>query len=382
MYNFLLKLVQFSNIMNNKKIFVLGCGRVGLAIANDLKIDYEVCVGDISSDLLKAYNGKTSKLDARNLVQLIQATQDYDLIVNALPGFLGYEALANVSAAGLNVVDISFFPEKPEDIDFFCKENNIIAAIDCGVAPGLWNMILGHYSKKMKISSCKCYVGGLPLEPKAPLYYKAPFSPIDVIEEYTRPARYLEKGSVITKPALSGAESVFFDEVGELHAFNTDGLRTLLENKYCDTIIEKTLRYPGHIGLMKSMRDMGLFSKEDIEIGKNVFVSPLEITSRLLFPFWTFDKLEKDITVMRVILENDEIKRTFELFDVAQGGVMSMSRTTGFTCTAVVRAILNGHIKNPGLYSPEMIGEICYDFIIEELEKRNIKLRERIEKLC
>src|SRR6476619_3048348 len=117
------------------------------------------------------------------------------------------------------------------------------------------NLILGLHNEEMKITCFECYVGGLPANPQPPFYYKAPFSPIDVIQEYVRPARLVEDGKVVTKPAMSDKELMQFDEVGELEAFNTDGLRSLIITmNHIRDMKEKTLRYPGHHSLIVAMQ--------------------------------------------------------------------------------------------------------------------------------
>ena len=108
------------------------------------------------------------------------------------------------------------------------KRNNVTAITDCGVAPGMSNYIIGRYNEIMTIDSFEIYVGGLPQTRKKPFEYKAPFSPVDVIEEYTRPARLMENGYIVTRPALTDREWMHFDELGTLETFNTDGLRSLL----------------------------------------------------------------------------------------------------------------------------------------------------------
>ena len=121
---------------------------------------------------------------------------------------------------------------------------NVTAIVDFGVAPGIPNLLLGYHQNTMKIDVYKCYVGGLPKKRTMPFQYKAPFSPVDVIEEYTRPARYVVNGEIVVKEALSEPEFLEFDEIGTLEAFNTDGLRSLLFTNDIPNKIEKTLRYP------------------------------------------------------------------------------------------------------------------------------------------
>jgi saccharopine dehydrogenase-like NADP-dependent oxidoreductase len=278
-------------------------------------------------------------------------------------------------------VDISFFPEDALQLDDLARKNDVTAIVDCGVAPGMCNMIAGYHHKRMKMTRYECLVGGLPLTPTKPYKYKAPFSPIDVIEEYTRPARYVTEGRIVTAEALSEPELLQFDEIGTLESFNTDGLRTLAVTlKGVPEMKEKTLRYPGHIELMRVFRDSGFFSKEKIKT-RMVEVSPLEVTSTLLFKEWKYEPGEEDFTIMRVTVEGTEanrhVKYVYNLFDRfdQKTGVMSMARTTGYTATAAARLVLDKKFTKKGVSPPEFVGEHedCFRFVIQYLEDRGVR---------
>ena len=124
---------------------------------------------------------------------------------------MGYQTLQEIISAGKNVVDISFFPEDPFGLDDLAREKGVTAIVDCGVAPGLCNIIAGYVAEKISEPSYyHCYVGGLPEIREWPYEYKAVFSPTDVLEEYTRPARLIENGQEVVYPALSGVELIRF----------------------------------------------------------------------------------------------------------------------------------------------------------------------------
>jgi lysine 6-dehydrogenase len=279
-----------------------------------------------------------------------------------------------------NLVDISFFPEDPFHLDKVAKHNNVIAIFDCGVAPGLSNLVLGYHHQKMTISNFECYVGGLPKRRLWPYEYKAPFSPIDVIEEYTRPARIVVGGQEIIKEALSETELMDFGPAGMLEAFNSDGLRTLIRTIDIPNMKEKTLRYPGHVEYMQVLRATGFFSKEPVMVhGKPVV--PLDLTAQLLFPKWKLGKNESEFTVMKIIIEGkeNEVKKryTYDLYDEydAVTGTSSMARTTGYTCTGAVHLVLGGEMDRPGVYPPEFIGarSICFELIMKHLDVRGVR---------
>ena len=244
------------------------------------------------------------------------------------------------------------------------------------------NIILGYHNEKMNVERFECYVGGLPVVRTLPYEYKAPFSPIDVIAEYTRPARIMENGELVVRPALSEVELVEFEGIGNLETFNTDGLRTLLKTMPVPNMKEKTMRYPGHARFMNALRDTGFFDENPVEVS-GVTVRPIDVTAKLLFPKWKLAKDEEEFTVMRVLIEgkeNDKDKKySYSLFDRFEriSGTSSMARTTGYTCTAVARLILENQFTRKGICPPEYIGaaEGCFELIMKHFEKRNIEYR-------
>jgi lysine 6-dehydrogenase len=305
--------------------------------------------------------------------------RDADLVVGAVPGYLGYATLRTVISSGKDVVDISFFNEDPFTLHELAVNQGVTAIMDCGVAPGLSNLILGYHYPRMAVASFHCLVGGLPVRRSWPYEYKAPFSPIDVLEEYTRPARVMEHGQIVIKPALSDSEYVEIEPVGTLEAFNTDGLRTLLETLPVPDMVEKTLRYPGHIGLMRALRESGFFGKDAIQVG-TALVRPLDVTAALLFRQWQLEPGEPEFTAMQVTVRGREDGQpkeyVYQLFDRTdpQTGTSSMARTTGYTCTAVARLLLAGQFNHPGVYAPETVGatEDCFERVLTDLRAHRV----------
>lgn len=366
-----------------KKISILGAGMIGSAIAADLSGEYQVTLFDNDDhklgNLASENNLKTINKDLSDKAQLKEAVNDADLVVGAVPSVMGFQTLKTVIEAGKNVVDISFFGEDPFELDELARKHNVTAVVDCGVAPGLSNIILGYYNERMKIENFEYYVGGLPFERKWPYEYKAPFSPADVIEEYTRPARIKQNGKIIVKEALSGSELIE-TEAGTLEAFYTDGLRSLLKTMKIPDMKEKTLRYPGHIDLMKVLRETGFFNKEEIDVNGKL-IKPVELTSRLLFPFWKPEEDEKEFTVLIVKIYGEGEKIEYSLFDKFNEitKTSSMARTTGYTCTAAANLVLNGDYKEKGISPPEFLGrdEKCFGKILSYLEDRSINIKHK-----
>ncbi len=369
----------------NQKIIVIGAGMIGRAIAIDLAKDFDVTAVDANKnnfDLLKKYSIKVIQVDVSKSTTVKKIIKNFDLVIGALPSRIGFQTLKSIIEAGKNVVDISFFNEDAFQLDELAKKKNVTAVVDCGVAPGLGNIILGYHNSKMKINSFECYVGGLPFKRILPFQYKAPFSPKDVLEEYTRPARIVENGKVVTKPALSESELIDFEDVGTLEVFNTDGLRTLLKTMKIPHMKEKTLRYPGHLEIIKTLRDSGFFSKEQIEIN-GVKILPIDFSSNLLFRYWKLEPNEWEFTILQIkisgIEKGKEKEYIYNLFDVFDNKTKttSMARTTGYTCTSVARLIISGDYFQKGISPPELIGadEKSFKKISRYLKDRNITLK-------
>lgn len=359
---------------------------VGSAMAIDLAKNHKVTVADLDKNALYKVKQKCNRLNIQQLdvtnKEILQTTVgQYDLVLCAVPGFLGFETLRTIIKAERNVIDISFFPENALELDELARSKHVTAIVDCGIAPGMDNILLGYHNEKMKITGFECLVGGLPKIRKWPFYYKSPFSPADVIEEYIRPARYVENGKVVVREPLTDCDYVVFDKVGTLESFNSDGLRTLIHTMpHIPYMKEKTLRYPGHVEFIRGLKTSGFFHDRKIEVKGNL-ISPLDFTSKILFEDWKLGKTEEEFTLMRVTItgekmdgETEEI--VYNLHDEydSSSGTSSMARTTGYTATAVANLLLEGLFPEKGIIPPEWIGrrEACFNYVMNYLEERNI----------
>jgi len=379
------------------KVIVLGAGLVGgpmaLDLARDLKFD--VTVADISQPALQRLAARqepgknklnTMVADLGDPDRVSSIVAGFDMVINAVPGFMGFQTLKAIIGAGKNVVDIAFFIEDPFELDELALRKNVTAVMDMGVAPGMCNVLIGYANHLLDETDNVLYmVGGLPEIREWPYEYKAVFSPVDVIEEYTRPARYIENGKLIVKPALSDPELLNFPGIGTLEAFNTDGLRSLALTVNCPNMKEKTLRYPGHIEKMRLLRETGFFSREETEVN-GILIKPMDLTAKLLFPKWKLQEGEVDITVMQVMVEGRKRGKkahyTWDLFDKYDPAtrVHSMARTTGYSATMALRMIADGLYHRKGISVPEYIGKQpeCVKYMLAGLKERGVTYRETV----
>ena len=369
------------------KIIILGAGLVGGPMALDLASDpdHDATVVDLRQDVLDRLRERDSNLavlrrDLSDPAAVTALVADFDLAISAVPGPMGYATLRAILEAGTDAVDIAFFEQDPFTLDALARERGVTAIIDCGVAPGMSNLLTMHGVTRLdRAHTALTYVGGLPEVRRWPWEYAAVFSPIDVIAEYTRPARYVENGQLVVRPALSDPELLEFPGIGTLEAFNTDGLRTLATTLQLPNMKEKTLRYPGHIEKIAVLRESGFFGEQPVDVGGHA-VRPIDLTARLLFPLWQLPAGEADLTVMKVIVEGERDGVSMRIgwdlhdrYDEATG-VHSMARTTGYTATAVARLLAAGLYDQPGITPPELLGKdpACVAFVLERLRERGV----------
>jgi saccharopine dehydrogenase-like NADP-dependent oxidoreductase len=374
-----------------KKVTVLGCGLVGAAIARDLsrEEDLEITVADADRDALGRIGAgsriRRLRADLAFPETVERIVADADAVVGALPGRLGFGMLEAVIRAGKPIADISFSPEDPLSLDGLAQEKGVTAVVDCGVSPGLSNLAVGRAAASLaEVEEVAIQVGGLPVNRNRPFEYAIVFSASDVLEEYTRPARVMEEGTLVTKPALSEVETVEVPGVGTLEAFLTDGLRTLLTTVPARAMKEKTLRYPGHARAMAALRDCGFFERKRLETG-DAPVSPRALTERLLASAWRLSEGEEEFTFLRTIVRGLDPAGSprayrFELLDRtdAKARLTSMARTTGFPCAAAAAMLARGQYRDPGVRPPEMLArdEAASQRFLDALRARGLSWTE------
>ena len=373
---------------------VLGGGLVGAVMALDLASETgrQVTLFDLDQKKLDFAKGQNEALQVQQADlscpdMVRQIASNADTVLGALPSRFGHAALQAAIETGKPYCDISFMPEDAWQLSEMAQQSGTVAVVDCGVAPGMSNLLAGVAAHRL--SPCRSIVirvGGLPIDRQPPWQYKAGFSPHDVIEEYLRPARIVEDGEVVLREALSEPVLIDFPETGTLEAFNTDGLRSLTETLDVPNMLEQTMRYPGHRDLVWAMRETGLLNDEPIEIN-GCMVSPRELTCRMLFPKWTYEPGERDLTVMRVEAEGDldgvPTRLSWDLYDELDPVTnwTSMARTTAFPATIMARMIESGIVSTPGVHPPEVLAadERVLDTLLRELAARGVTYREVLE---
>ncbi len=365
------------------KIVVLGCGMQGSVAAGDLvRSGHRVTVVDTNRANLKAVSGlknvRTLQLDVKKQSRLVEVMKDFDVVLGALPAALGFYSMQCAIAAGVDIVDMSYLPEDPFILEHKAKRGKIRVVPDAGFAPGLSNIIIGAADRELGgIDRLRILVGGLPQEPLPPFNYRITWSPADLIEEYTRPSRLIRNFKMVVKEALSGIEEFSFPKIGRLECFYTDGLRTFLRTfQHVKNMEEKTIRYPGHARLFKTLIDCGFLSASSLIFNG----SPLcirDFNLELLKKLLTKGK-PRDVSLLIIEIASKRKKRRYVCTDYydEKNRITSMARMTAFTGSIITQSIKN--YAGYGVIAPEMLGRnrALASFIMREIKKRGIAVRQ------
>lgn len=376
------------------KVLIIGCGNIGSVSAQDLVKSVpstEIVVADKNEKRAKDVAEKIEKdnvswtgLDTSNHGELVNTLKGFDLAMGFLPGKLGYGLCKACIDAGKDLVDVSYMAENPMALNASAAKAGVTIVPDCGLAPGISNVLVGHAVGKLdEVKAVHVMVGGLPEKPVPPLGYTITWSPESLIDEYTRKVVIVKKGRKVEIEALSGVEAITFPKVGELEAFYTDGLRTLLYTmENVEEMWEKTLRYLGHAEKIKAFQTLGFFDEKKIDV-EGVNVSPRKLTVKL-FGEKLWKPEVKDIVVLKVeVVGVENGKKTsysyhlLDNYDKKQG-ITAMARTTAYPASIVAQLMLKKAVKEKGVVPPEKIGmdKKLFSQFSDGLKKRGIKVSE------
>ena len=377
------------------RMLVLGAGLQGSACAYDLLRNPEVTevrLADINISNLPAFlaplSGKRlipTPLDVRDREATLALMRESDAVMSAIPYYFNGDLAKLAVEAGTNFCDLGGNTEivlEQRKLDAKAKEKSLSVIPDCGLAPGMVNILAEHGIEQMdEVESVKIYVGGLPQHPEPPLNYQIVYSLEGVIDYYTTLSWVLRDGKRTQVTALSELESVDFPEpVGKLEAFHTAGGLSTMANRYegkIPTMEYKTLRYPGHANIMEAIRELGLLSLEPVDV-KGVKVAPRDVFVAAAGPRLTKPE-GRDLVALRVIVEGKKggkpKKLGWELIDYydAEHGISAMERTTGYSLSITGQMQARGEVKK-GVNTPdECMPAKKY---IDALAERGVKLRE------
>lgn len=377
------------------KMLVLGAGLQGSACAFDLLQNDDVTEVRLAdretppiAPFLKQWVGGRLKpivLDVRDREQTLVHMRECDAVMSAAPYYfnrdlaeLAIEGRAHFSDLGGNT-DIVFAQKK---MDTQAKIAGISVVPDCGVAPGMVNILAQHGIEQLDaVDAVRIFVGGLPQQPEPPLNYQIVYSLEGVLDYYTTLSWVIRNGKRTQVKALSEIVPVDFPKpLGTLEGFHTAGGLSTLGFRYegkISTMEYKTLRYPGHAKIMEAIRDLGLLDLEPVSVEGGT-VRPRDVAVAVMNPRLN-KPTGKDLVALRVTVAGMKggSPSTIEwnLVDKydEQNGVSAMMRCTGYSLAITGLMQVRGTISQPGVRTPdECVPGAAY---IAELAKRGIALK-------
>ncbi len=348
--------------MTARRIIVLGGGAQGRVIASDLASALpgaRVTVADVRRPALpERANLDFVEADCSRPDTVARLLAGYDLGVGALPSRYGFGVMRAAIEARRPLVDVSFCAEDALSLDADAKRAGITIVPDCGLAPGLSNLLVGAGTAGRTPDEILVMVGGVAEDRSAPYGYVVTWSLDDLLEEYTRPARIVRDGVEATVPAFSELERLAVDGVGEMEAFLSDGLRTLLVTvPGVREMGEKTLRWPGHAEAVAPLLAAGRLVEELRARCTHVPARDLvALVVRLRFD----GRVEQTTMVDR--------------YDDASG-LTAMARTTALTTATVARLAAEGGVRVPGVQPLELLGRdpAFHGYIVQAMERRGVR---------
>ncbi|MBI1867435.1 MAG: saccharopine dehydrogenase NADP-binding domain-containing protein [Methylocystis sp.] len=334
----------------SKHIAVLGAGQIGAVIAGMLaEQGHQVTLADASPAQLALSAGQafaTKIMNAADLTALRAFLADQDIVVSACPYFLNQGVARVAVETGTHYFDLT------EDVATTAYVKEIGAAAEvalapqCGLAPGFICVLGADMATRFDaVKTIKMRVGALPLCPTNVLRYNVTWSVDGLINEYCNPCEMVFDGKPMLAPALDGVESVMIDGVA-YEAFNTSGgLGTLAETlagKVRD-MSYKTLRYPGHVEIMKLLLH-GLELSHDKETMRRILDRAAPFT-------------RKDVVVIFVTgvgerggrMEEDSIVLRYD----GKPELGAIQLTTAAGCVAMVELFLAGKLPAKGFVRQE-----------------------------
>jgi lysine 6-dehydrogenase len=382
--------------MTAMRMLVLGSGLQGSACAYDLLQDKdvsEVRLADIHvghlPEFLAPYSGPRlipTPLDVRDHAAVLGAMRECDAVMSAIPYYFNLDMARLAVEAGVHFCDLGGNTEivfKQKELDAEARKKNITVVPDCGLAPGMVNILAEHGIEQLdSVDSVKIFVGGLPQHPEPPLNYMLVYSLEGALDYYTTLSWVLRDGKRTHVKALSEREPVEFESpLGELEAFHTAGGLSTMAFRYegkIPTMEYKTLRYPGHAQIMEDIRSLGLLDLEPVEV-KGMKVVPRDVFIAVVGP-----RLNKpngrDLVALRVVVSGKKAgksaTKTFQLvdrYDEAHG-LSAMMRTTGYSLAITGLMQVRGLVKPAGVHTPDEC--VPADAYIDELRKRGIDIKE------
>ena len=324
------------------------------------------------------------KLDAADTQAARKIMCGHDGVLSAVPYFFNLGLAKAAIAAGCHFADLggnNTVVTQEFALEHEAEDAGLAIAPDCGLSPGMASILGGELLRRIggKADALKIFVGGLPQTPRPPFNYQLVFSVEGLINEYSEPAKILRDGKMITIEPLTEVEAFAMEGFPQLEAFHTSGGTSPLPESFQGHVgecFEKTLRYPGHVRMLRALYDLGLFSSRK-RLVSGTEIAPRQIISRLFEEKFASD--EPEVTLLRVEAHHDDVVASFSMIDYTDPvtGLTSMMRTTAWPASIVLQMLISGEITKRGGVHQET--DVPAQLFLNEMGRREVVIHYRIE---
>lgn len=327
---------------------------------------------------------RAAQMDAADTGAALDVMRGHDGVLSCVPYFYNVGLVKAAIKAGCHFADLggnNTVVQQEFKHEIQAHAAGIAIAPDCGLSPGMASILGGELLRRIggKADALKIYVGGLPQKPQPPFNYQLVFSVEGLINEYSEPAKVLRDGKMITIEPLTEVESFYMEGFPELEAFHTSGGTSTLPETFQGHVgecFEKTLRYPGHLGMLRALYDLGLFSGEKRRID-GALVAPRQIMASLFEE--KFSGNAPEVTLLRVEAHHGDVSASFSMVDYTDmaTGLTSMMRTTAWPASIVLQMMIEGQVEKRGGVRQEI--DVPAQLFLNEMAQRGITINYRIE---
>ena len=363
---------------------VYGSGRQGTAAVYDLVKNCEakhISVVDPDKEAIATANSRLTKLLGEDMKGVVFFHED--MPSNSLGGFhaalscapyrFNFELMEKTVEQKVPFCDLGGNPEVVAKQQAFSSQKNISAAPDCGVSPGLSNMIISYLVKTHYVDQVIVRCGGIPLNPskKNPLSYKLTFDPAGLISEYSGKVPIIRNRKIEYIDALSSVGTF-----GEFECSPTSNNSPVVVKWLLDQGIKDyeymTLRWPGHWAEVKKWKEEGYLcgdAEKDEEL-----LERLRADKKLKYNPDT----DRDRIIMSVVGYKDGALReqwgySFDLHSDKETKFSAMEMTTSWGITIVAHHMAQrnegfGGAGFTGVLTPEQFMD--GGWVIGQLRKR------------
>ncbi len=343
--------------MSIKTIAVLGLGKVGTLVAILLD-ETGFSVTGIDSVKKAGLPFDTLDGDVSSSAFLTKTLKKYDAVVSCLPYHLNKKVVKAAFDAGIHYFDLTEDVPTSNYIRELSSKSKGVMAPQCGLAPGFIAICGASLAQGFsELRSIELRVGALPQHPKGELGYAFNWSPEGVVNEYLNDCEAIKDGQRKLIPPMQDLEKIVIDGIA-LEAFTTSGgLGTMCET-YSGKVGElnyKTMRYPGHMKLMR-FYFQELLMKENRELAGEILVNAKPpVNDDVVYVHAAVEGWKKKPGKNKRELCRDEFVRAYYPKTIAGCQWRAISWTTACSISAIIEMVSNGSLPKKGFIKQEQI---------------------------